>query len=136
MDEAGRGAIGVALKNAQNFLILRLRDQAALEAALPDVPREVRELDVSVLHALIFDRIFGLKADEIRKGGNIEYTIETGGALGAVAQGHADGAFLMVAPSISDVERVSDAGTTMPEKSTYFHPKLITGLVMNPLFDE
>jgi uncharacterized protein (DUF1015 family) len=62
-------------------------------------------------------------------------TIEIGGALGAVAQGRADGAFLMNPPSIKDVERVSDAGATMPEKSTYFHPKLLTGLVMNPLFD-
>ena len=91
---------------------------------------------MSILHALVFDRIFGLRADEIRKGGNIEYTIEIGGALGAVAQGHADGAFLMNPPSIHDVERVSDAGATMPEKSTYFYPKLLTGLVMNPLFDD
>ena len=103
---------------------------------MPDAAAEVRRLDVSVLHALVFDRIFGLKADEIRKGGNIEYTIEIGGALGAVAQGHADGAFLMNPPSIRDVEQVSDAGATMPEKSTYFHPKLLTGLVMNPLFDD
>ena len=103
---------------------------------MPDAPPEVRRLGVSILHALVFDRMFGLRADEIRKGGNIEYTIEIGGALGAVAQGHADGAFLMNPPSIQDVELVSDAGATMPEKSTYFHPKLLTGLVMNPLFDD
>jgi uncharacterized protein (DUF1015 family) len=106
-----------------------------MEAAIPDAVAEVRRLDVSVLHALVFDRIFGLGPGEIRKGGNIEYTIEIDGALGAVAQGHADGAFLMNPPSIQDVERVSDAGATMPEKSTYFYPKLLTGLVMNPLFD-
>ena len=106
-----------------------------MKSAMPYAPTEVRRLDVSVLHALVFDRIFGLKADEIQRGNNIEYTIETGGALGAVAQGRADGAFLMNPPSIEDVERVSDAGATMPEKSTYFHPKLLTGLVMNPLFD-
>ena len=45
----------------------------------------------------------------------------------------ADGAFLMNPPSIEDVQRVSDSGATMPEKSTYFYPKLITGLFMNPL---
>ena len=136
LDDSGTGAIGVTLKNSPHYFILRLRDAAAMKAALPDAPDEVRRLDVSILHALVFDRIFGLRADEIRKGGNIEYTIEIGGALGAVANGHADGAFLMNPPSIQDVERVSDAGATMPEKSTYFHPKLLTGLVMNPLFDD
>jgi uncharacterized protein (DUF1015 family) len=136
LNASGGGAIGVTLKGIANYLILRLRDKSATEAAMPDAPPEVRRLDVSVLHALVFDRIFGLRADEIRKGGNIEYTIEIGGALGAVANGHADGAFLMNPPSIQDVERVSDAGATMPEKSTYFHPKLLTGLVMNPLFDD
>jgi uncharacterized protein (DUF1015 family) len=136
LNDSGTGAIGVALKGITGYLILRLRDAAAMRTAMPDAPAEVQRLDVSILHALVFDRIFGLRADEIRKGGNIEYTIEIGGALGAVAQGHADGAFLMNPPSIDDVERVSDAGATMPEKSTYFHPKLLTGLVMNPLFDD
>ena len=135
LNDLGTGAIGVALKGNSNYSILRLRDHSAIRAAMPDAPDEVRSLDVSVLHVLVFDRIFGLHADEIRKGGNIEYTIEIGGALGAVAQGRADGAFLMNPPSIQDAERVSDAGATMPEKSTYFHPKLLTGLVMNPLFD-
>ena len=136
LNDHGTGAIGVTLKRQSNYLILQLRDESAMKAAMPDAAPEVRRLDVSILHALVFDRIFRLRADEIRKGGNIEYTIEIGGALGAVAQGHADGAFLMNPPSISDVERVSDAGATMPEKSTYFHPKLLTGLVMNPLFDD
>ncbi|HUA33885.1 MAG TPA: DUF1015 domain-containing protein [Candidatus Binataceae bacterium] len=130
----GHGGLAVALKGAGNFL-LALRDRAALDAALPDAPREVRELDVSILHALVFDRIFGIKADEVRKGGNIEYTIDSAGAYAAVAEGRADGAFLMNPPTIDDVERVSLAGATMPQKSTYFFPKLLTGLVMNPLCD-
>ena len=135
LEGAGSGALGVVLKSNPNYLILRLRNESAMQSAMPDAPPEIRRLDVSILHALVFDRIFGLRADEIRKGGNIEYTIEIGGALGTVANGHADGAFLMNPPSIQDVERVSDAGATMPEKSTYFYPKLLTGLVMNPLFD-
>ncbi len=71
----------------------------------------------------------------MRKGGNIEYTIDSAGAYSAVAEGRADGAFLMNPPTIDDVERVSLAGATMPQKSTYFFPKLLTGLVMNPLSD-
>lgn len=133
---SNHGVLGVALKGASHYLLLRLRDPSTMKTALPDAPDEVRQLDVSALHALAFDRIFGLRADEIRKGGNIEYTIDFSAALDVVAHGRADGAFLMNPPSIRDVERVSNAGATMPEKSTYFHPKLLTGLVMNPLFDD
>ncbi|MFZ1890395.1 MAG: DUF1015 domain-containing protein [Candidatus Binataceae bacterium] len=131
----GHGALAVALKGHRTNYLLRIRDRAAVSAAIPETPPPVRELDVTLLHAMIFDRIFSLTAAEIRKGGNIEYTIDAAAALEAVATGAADGAFLMNPPSIEDVERVSDAGATMPEKSTYFHPKLLTGLVMNPLDD-
>jgi uncharacterized protein (DUF1015 family) len=132
---AGRGALAVALKGHRAHYLLQIRDRAAVSAAIPETPPPVRELDVTLLHAMIFDRIFSLTAAEIRKGGNIEYTIDAAAALEAVTSGAADGAFLMNPPSIEDVERVSDAGATMPEKSTYFHPKLLTGLVMNPLED-
>ena len=129
----GRGTIGVALRGNEKTWLLRLRDKSAIEAALPQTPDAVRELDVSILHALVFDKIFGIKPEAIKAGGNLEYTIDAGGALDAVSNGTADGAFLMNPPSIEDVQRVSDSGATMPEKSTYFYPKLITGLFMNPL---
>lgn len=133
---AGRGVLGVALKGDREFRVMRLRDHGALAAALPDAPPAVRELDVSILHALVFDAIFGLKPNAIRAGGNLAYTIDAGAALAAVAAGAADGAFLMAAPTVNDVERVCASGATMPEKSTYFFPKLATGLLINPLDDD
>ena len=129
----GRGTIGIALRGASKTYLVRLRDQAALESALPQTPAVVRELDISILHAMIFQRTFGVTPEAIKTGGNLEYTIDASGALDAVSSGRADGAFIMNPPSIDDVQRVSASGTTMPEKSTYFHPKLITGLFMNPL---
>jgi uncharacterized protein (DUF1015 family) len=128
-----RGAIGVALKSDHTLRIVTLKRPSALAAVLPDAPIAVRELDVSILHGLIFDRICGITADEVRRGGNLEYTIDAPGALAEVSARRADGAFLMNPPTVADIERVSSAGATMPEKSTYFFPKLITGLVMNPL---
>ncbi len=133
LSRRGRGTLGVALRDRARPMLLKLRSTEALAAALPDTPPAVRELDVSILHALVLDRIFGIKGEEVRKGGNIEYTIDGRGALAAVAEGRAEGAFLMNPPSIGDVERVCLSGATMPEKSTYFHPKLLTGLVLNPL---
>ncbi len=129
----GQGVLGVSLANDPKFRLLTLRATTDLSAMMPDSPAAVRELDVSVLHSLIFDRIFGLKPDEIRAGGNLEYTIDASGALAEVLSGSAAGAFLMNAPTVHDIERVTAAGATMPEKSTYFFPKLLTGLVMNPV---
>jgi uncharacterized protein (DUF1015 family) len=131
----GRGTIGVVLKGGHPLRVLRLRDHNAIAAAMTDVPPAVRELDVSILHTLVLDGFFGIKPDAVRKRGNIEYTIDAHGAVAEVVSGAADGAFIMAAPTVHDVERVCDAGATMPEKSTYFFPKLLTGLVMNPLDD-
>jgi len=135
LTQGGRGTLAIALRGSRKFFLLRLKNEDAAALALPDVPAEVRGLDVTALHTLVFDQLFSLKAAEIRKGGNIEYTTDMDAALDAVGEGRSDGAFLMNPPSIIDVERVSDAGATMPEKSTYFFPKLLTGLVLNPLDD-
>lgn len=133
LSRRGLGTLGVALRGHNRPILLKCRSDDALKAALPDTPPAVRELDVSILHALVLDRIFGIRGEHVKQGGNIEYTIDGRGALAAVAEGRADGAFLMNPPSISDVERVCNSGATMPEKSTYFYPKLLTGLVLNPL---
>jgi len=131
---AGQGAIAVALSGEQAKLrLLRLRDPRTMADAMPAAPPAVRRLDVSVLHALLLDSIFGITPEQVKAGGLIEYTIDAPGALAALSSGAASGVFLMNPPTIRDVEAVSDAGAVMPEKSTYFYPKLLTGLVLNPL---
>jgi uncharacterized protein (DUF1015 family) len=128
-----RHALGVALSGRPGFRLLALRQPANLASAMPDVPAAVRELEVAILHALVFDQIFGIKPEEVRQGGNLEYTIDAPGALAEVAAGRAAGSFLLNPSTVEDIERVSSEGATMPEKSTYFFPKLLTGLVLNPL---
>jgi uncharacterized protein (DUF1015 family) len=131
---AGQGAIAVALAGEQVKLrLLRLRDPRAMADAMPASAPAVRRLDVSVLHALVLERIFGITPEQVKAGGLVEYTIDAPGALAALGSGGASGVFLMNPPTIRDVEAVSDAGAVMPEKSTYFYPKLLTGLVLNPL---
>jgi uncharacterized protein (DUF1015 family) len=114
--------------------IMRINDYSAMQSALPGAPKEVRELDVSILHALVFDRILGIDADQVRKGGNIEYTIDAAAAERAVESGAADAVFLLNPSTVEELEAVSKTGATMPEKSTYFYPKLVTGLLMNPVW--
>jgi uncharacterized protein (DUF1015 family) len=130
-----RGTLGVALESATKLRILRLKDPSAMDAAAAQMAPEVRRLDVSILHTLVLERLLGIDEATVKSGSLIEYTIDAQAALTAVHEGKAAGAFLMNPPTIAEVEQVSDAGATMPEKSTYFYPKLLTGLVMNPLSD-
>lgn len=133
---AGQGSIAVALRGDRTVLrLLRLKHPAATAEAMPAAPGAVRRLDVSVLHALILERLFGITPEQVKSGALVDYTIDARAALDEVAAGRAGGAFLMNPPSIADVEAVSEAGALMPEKSTYFYPKLVTGLVLNPLDD-
>jgi len=135
LKKAGRGVLGVALAGGSKHRLLKLKDAAAMTAAEPQMPPQVRRLDVSVLHALVFERLLHIDEAAVKSGALIEYTVDARAALASVCEGKAAGAFLMNPPSMADVEQVSDAGATMPEKSTYFYPKLLTGLVMNPLSD-
>jgi uncharacterized protein (DUF1015 family) len=129
----GRGYIGASV-NRLPISILHLRDNADhLARVLPQVPEEVRELDVAVLHALILDEILGITPQIVRSGNDVAYTIDGAAALADVASAAAAGAFLLNPPTVNDIEKVTDAGATMPEKSTYFYPKLQTGLLLNPL---
>lgn len=98
-----------------------------------DLPAEVKQLDVTILHSVIFRDILGmsLKAQEEKR--NLEFVRDAGDAVRMVRSGSAQLAFLMNAPNIAQVRAVARAGHTMPQKSTYFYPKLLSGLVMNPL---
>jgi uncharacterized protein (DUF1015 family) len=134
LEQCRSGVIGVALNGDPTLRVLRMRNMEDTMATLaPDSPPELRELDVTILHTAILERGLGINADMIRAGGTIDYTIDANAALDLVARGAADGAFLINPPSIREVEGASQAGVTMPEKSTYFFPKLATGFVMNPL---
>ena len=135
LKDSGSGTLGVALSGDPKLRLLRLKDASTMAAAAPEMAPEVRSLDVSILHTIVFERLLGIGEAAVKSGSLIDYTIDARAALASVRDGSASGAFLMNPPSITDVERVSDAGATMPEKSTYFYPKLLTGLVMNPLSD-
>jgi uncharacterized protein (DUF1015 family) len=128
----GRGYIGAAVRRIRPA-ILHLRSQDYMPRALPDTHEQVRKLDVAVLHALILDELLGITPQMVRSGDNISYTIDGRVALDEVASGLVAGAFVLSPPTVYDVERVSNAGATMPEKSTYFYPKLQTGFLINPL---
>lgn len=100
-----------------------------------DLPVQVKELDVTVLHSVIFRGMLGISAEAQEQKRNIEYVRNAEDAFAAVDTGKAQIACLMNATKIEEVRAVARAGATMPQKSTYFFPKLVSGLVINLLHD-
>ena len=91
-------------------------------------------LDVAVAHTLILEALLGLTADDLTAGTHVRYTRDTQQALQAVQKGEAQVAVLLNPTRVRQICDVAEADDRMPQKSTYFYPKLITGLVMNPLW--
>jgi len=90
-----------------------------------------RSLDVAVLHQAILEPMFGIGKEQMAAGTNLKYTRDAKEALNAVDAGDAQAAFIINPTRVRQIKDVALAGEKMPQKSTYFYPKLITGLVFN-----
>jgi uncharacterized protein (DUF1015 family) len=93
-------------------------------------PPALRNLDVTVLHGVLLGPLLGIDAAAMAKQSNLLYTHDTSEALARVDAGEVQAAFLMNATSVSQVLDACEQGHVLPQKSTYFQPKLATGLVM------
>lgn len=114
--------------------LLVLRDPSAMEKALPEKGREYRGLDVSVLHTLILEKLLKIDKENMAKQINLTYTRDAAEGFAAVDGGRANCVFLLNGTKVSQIKEISLVNEKMPQKSTYFYPKLITGTVINPLF--
>ena len=117
----------------ESWTLLVLRDRSVMDRILSEECPAVRTLDVSVLHSLILERAFGIDKENMANQKNLSYTRSFDEAITAVRNGTAQGAFFLNPTRISEIRDVAAAGGKMPQKSTYFYPKLITGLVMNQM---
>jgi uncharacterized protein (DUF1015 family) len=112
---------------------LYLKDWAIADAALPGKPEPYRRLDTAVLEALVLKGTLGLSEDDISHLRGLEYARTTDEARARVDAGEAVAAFLMSPTPVERVRAIAAAGENMPPKSTYFYPKVLTGMVFNPL---
>jgi len=135
LSEAGAtGAAFVVAGLTDGPQLLTLRDRATVEMMMPgDQPDAWKKLDVNVLQYGILQDAFGIDDAALRAGSAVSYTQNAEEAVRAVAQGEAQLAFLLNATPVEQVLAVADAGSRMPQKSTYFQPKLPTGLVLRSL---
>ena len=114
--------------------LLVLKDENVIAKLLPDKSKASQGLDVTVLHTLVLEKIFGIDAENMAKQINLTYTRLFDEAVESVKTGKAQCSFILNPTRVTEIRDVAAAGEKMPQKSTYFYPKLITGLVMNKLF--
>jgi uncharacterized protein (DUF1015 family) len=112
---------------------LTLKDQAIADRALDGMPDAYRHLDTAVLEALVLEGPLGLTEDDIAHLRGLGYSRTDDEALQLVLSGEYDAAFLLRSTPVAQVRDVAAVGVNMPPKSTYFFPKVPTGLLFNPL---
>jgi len=105
----------------------------AIAAALAGISPRQAKLDVVQLHSIVLDKLLGLSQDRITKLGNVRYIREVSEALGQVKSGEADVAFLIRPITLDQLRDISLSGDVMPQKSTDFYPKLLSGLAIYAL---
>jgi uncharacterized protein (DUF1015 family) len=132
-DEDGVGVFGYIDSHSQQPFRLRLRDKGALDEALGDRSLAYRELDAAILEELVLKGILGMSTDDIAAKRGIGYTPSIDEARAKLDAGDYQAAFLLRPTPVDQVRAVAAEGETMPPKSTYFFPKLLTGIAFNPL---
>jgi uncharacterized protein (DUF1015 family) len=129
--EAGleRPALGVYAQPAR-LALLRLHKNADLARLLPDLPPSLRSLDVVILHRLLLEGALGISKQDVMEEKNLRYVRELEAATAEVDQNKAQLCFLLNPTPIAAVRENAFAGIPMPQKSTDFYPKLLSGLTI------
>ena len=126
----GPGSMAFLDADPAQIWIGKLSDPQAMVTAAPEELDQWRSLDVAVLHKLIIDRALSpWRTDDLC----IDYTPDARGVLAACQSGRAQLGICLQGTPIDAVQAVADVGAAMPHKSTYFFPKVATGMVLKPL---
>lgn len=130
-----RHALGLFAGGDRAWL-LTLRDDKSMDRFFEaKAPKALRTLDVSILHRLILEEVLKITPEAQEQQTNLKYVKSFDEAMERVSAGEAQLAFLMNPTRMSEVRDVANAGEKMPQKSTYFYPKLYTGLVINRIVE-
>lgn len=126
------GEKAFALYTGENgYYLLVLKEKDIIKSFLPSMSDAYCHLDVSILHSLVLERIFGIDKENMANQINLTYTRDFNEAINTVKNKNANCAFILNPTRVSEIRDVALASEKMPQKSTYFYPKLITGMVMN-----
>jgi uncharacterized protein (DUF1015 family) len=125
--------IGASFKRDPRYLILRLKNKRFMQRLAKDLSQQLRELDVTILHHLILEHILGLTPEQQARENVISYSQDEEKVLKAVDKEDYQAAFILNPPKAEEIMTIALSGEKMPQKTTYFYPKLVTGLVINKI---
>jgi uncharacterized protein (DUF1015 family) len=133
--EDGVGVFGLYDSHHKQAFRLRLKDEAvaALDRALAGKPQAYRRLDAAILETLVLKGIAGLSEDDILAKRGLGYAKSVEDSLALLEDGAYDVAFVLRPIPVDQVRAICESDENMPPKSTYFFPKVLTGLVFNPV---
>jgi len=126
--------LGLFINGEKRYLLLTFSGGKPIEELIPeDRPKEWKELDVNILHILVLERLLGIGAEQLEAQSNVHYERSADSAIDKVKAGDYQMTFLMNPTKVAQVKAVAAAGERMPQKSTDFFPKLLTGMVFAKL---
>ena len=128
------GAFGMALSGDPGLLLLQWNEGAGLDRVeMASIPGPLRGLDVILLHRLVLEGILGITPEAQARQRNLDYVKDAREVFDRVRQGRAQIGLILNPTRIEQVVDVTRSGLRLPQKSTYFYPKVPTGLVLDPL---
>jgi uncharacterized protein (DUF1015 family) len=128
--EGSPWTFGVLFKDAAYKI--KLRPEAFIRITWP-FPDEIKALDLTVLHYFVIERVLGIPGKDQRRSEKISFDRSFSDCLAKVIRGKAQMALITQEVSIDDVIKVCNSGFTMPQKSTYFYPKVVCGFVFGSI---
>lgn len=131
--QRGETAFIMLSQQSPTALLLVLKNKNKVKALIPEKSEAWCSLDVSALHVLVLQKLLGIDAEKTLRQEHIHYTRSIEEAIHALSSGEAQLAFILNPTRIEQITAVASSGDKMPQKSTYFYPKLLTGLVINDL---
>jgi uncharacterized protein (DUF1015 family) len=131
--DAEEAVFGLLLPDGEGWLVIGDADAAADRMRREPGSAPARRLDLALLHAALLGDRLGITGADVTAGETLLYTRSEADARGRVARGEAAAAILVRPTRLDELTAVAAAGDVMPQKSTYFYPKLLTGMVFYPL---
>jgi uncharacterized protein (DUF1015 family) len=125
--------VGASFKRDPRYLILRLKNKRIMQRLAKELSAPLRELEVTTLHLLILEHLLGMSAEQQVNGETIRYSQDEDAMLQELEKEDYQAAFILNPPKVKEILTIANNGETMPQKSTYFYPKLISGLIVNKI---
>lgn len=130
---AGDYSFGMILPQKKYYLMKLKNGADVLSIVKEDVPLPVKKLNVTLLHDFVLRQTLGISKEAQEKKLNINYTIDKDEVDSVIQRGKGQIGFILNSTKVEQVREVADARAVMPQKSTYFYPKLLSGMLMSGL---